>query len=54
VEAMSFEEWYRQLRLVYLEYGWVWCDDEAAWREYYDEGYTPKDAFMEANADSPD
>jgi hypothetical protein len=44
--------WYEELKTIYKEFEWVWCDDEDAWREYFDEGYSPYDAFIEANADS--
>jgi len=51
---IKWEDWYKQLKDVYEAYGWVFADDPEAWREYFDEGFSPRDAFMEANADSPD
>jgi hypothetical protein len=47
----GWDDWYQELKSLHEEYGWVFPDCPEEWREHFDEGYTPKDAFVEANAE---
>jgi len=44
---MEFEDWMQQLKDIMEKRDNVSIYDEDCWREYFDDGYTPQEAYDE-------
>lgn len=48
MSKQSFESWYKKLVAYCMSYEWdISGSDPEAWRDYYNDGYSPEDAANE-------
>ena len=47
MRTVSFEEWMSDLRHLAPEFGYFWNELETEdWRDFFEDGLTPRDAFI--------